>query len=112
VKIDSCQLGIFAIFSLLRWGTLTAICHVTVSTAVDSVSLNYREGARVSLLQLCFVIFCPAIRIIACPCVFPCLQESLAFMFEMANLREDALREYDELEQIYSETGKYCIMNT
>jgi len=32
-------------------------------------------------------------------------------MFEMANLREDALREYDELEQIYSETGKAGIMN-
>jgi hypothetical protein len=26
-------------------------------------------------------------------------------MFEMANLQEDALREYDELEQIYTETG-------
>lgn len=40
-----------------------------------------------------------------------CVQESLAFMFEMANLREDALREYDELEQIYSETGEAWLMN-
>uniref|UniRef100_A0A7I4FIM0 Trafficking protein particle complex subunit 11 domain-containing protein n=1 Tax=Physcomitrium patens TaxID=3218 RepID=A0A7I4FIM0_PHYPA len=31
------------------------------------------------------------------------VKESLAFMFEMASLREDALREYDELEQIYTE---------
>lgn len=34
------------------------------------------------------------------------LQESLAFMFEMASLREDALREYDELDQIYTEIGE------
>lgn len=32
-------------------------------------------------------------------------QESLAFMFEMAHLYEDALREYDELELCYLETG-------
>lgn len=34
-----------------------------------------------------------------------CTQESLAFMFEMAHLHEDALREYDELELCYIETG-------
>lgn len=33
-------------------------------------------------------------------------------MFEMANLREDALREYDELEQIYSETGEAWLIYT
>lgn len=33
-------------------------------------------------------------------------QESLAIMFEMAHLTEDALREYDEVEQIYLEIGK------
>lgn len=33
------------------------------------------------------------------------LQESLAFMFEIAHLHEDALREYDELELCYLETG-------
>jgi hypothetical protein len=33
------------------------------------------------------------------------LQESLAFMFQMAQLEEDALREYDELEQCYLESG-------
>lgn len=32
-------------------------------------------------------------------------QESLAFMFEMAHLHEDSLREYDELEICYLETG-------
>lgn len=32
------------------------------------------------------------------------LKESLAFMFEMANLHEDSLREYDELELCYLET--------
>ncbi|GJN34821.1 hypothetical protein PR202_gb23519 [Eleusine coracana subsp. coracana] len=32
------------------------------------------------------------------------LQESLAFMFEMSNLHEDSLREYDELELCYSES--------
>lgn len=37
-------------------------------------------------------------------CAF-CSQESLAFMFEMAHLHEDALREYDELELCYLETG-------
>ncbi|CAM6039336.1 unnamed protein product [Sphagnum compactum] len=31
------------------------------------------------------------------------VKERLAFMFEMAQLQEDALREYDELEQIYLE---------
>ncbi|KAG0448562.1 hypothetical protein HPP92_027773, partial [Vanilla planifolia] len=30
--------------------------------------------------------------------------ESLAYMFEMAHLHEDALREYDELELCYLET--------
>lgn len=33
------------------------------------------------------------------------IQESLAFMFEMSNLHEDSLREYDELELCYSESG-------
>ncbi|KAK8527375.1 hypothetical protein V6N12_054589 [Hibiscus sabdariffa] len=37
-------------------------------------------------------------------CNFFILKESLAFMFEMAHLHEDALREYDELELCYSET--------
>ncbi|XP_065862152.1 trafficking protein particle complex II-specific subunit 130 homolog [Euphorbia lathyris] len=37
-------------------------------------------------------------------CNFFILKESLAFMFEMANLHEDALREYDELELCYLET--------
>ncbi|GLT83383.1 hypothetical protein SLE2022_016760 [Rubroshorea leprosula] len=37
-------------------------------------------------------------------CNFFILKESLAFMFEMANLHEDALREYDELELCYQET--------
>eukprot|EP00250_Pteridium_aquilinum_P033255 c5370_g1_i1 orf=281-4273(+) len=34
-------------------------------------------------------------------CTFFILKESLAFMFQMAQLQEDALREYDELEQCY-----------
>lgn len=34
-------------------------------------------------------------------------QESLAFIFEMAHLHEDALREYDELELCYLETGSF-----
>ncbi|KAJ6832505.1 trafficking protein particle complex II-specific subunit 130-like protein [Iris pallida] len=38
-------------------------------------------------------------------CNFFILKESLAFMFEMAHLYEDALREYDELELCYLETG-------
>ena len=33
------------------------------------------------------------------------VQESLAFMFEVTNLYEDSLREYDELELCYSESG-------
>lgn len=37
-------------------------------------------------------------------CNFFILKESLAFMFEMAHLHEDALREYDELELCYLET--------
>lgn len=37
-------------------------------------------------------------------CNFFILKESLAFMFEMAHLFEDALREYDELELCYLET--------
>ncbi|CAI9756874.1 unnamed protein product [Fraxinus pennsylvanica] len=37
-------------------------------------------------------------------CNFFILKESLAFMFEIAHLHEDALREYDELELCYSET--------
>lgn len=48
---------------------------------------------EVSLLVLTFALF----------------QESLAFMFEMAHLHEDALREYDELELCYLETGAQCI---
>lgn len=36
-------------------------------------------------------------------------QESLAFIFEMAQLHEDALREYDELELCYLETGAYSM---
>ncbi|KAH9650875.1 Trafficking protein particle complex II-specific subunit 130-like [Citrus sinensis] len=42
-------------------------------------------------------------------CNFFILKESLAFMFEMAHLHEDALREYDELELCYLETGAQCI---
>lgn len=30
-------------------------------------------------------------------------------MFEMANVQEDALREYDELEQIYLEMGNAAV---
>ncbi|XP_019456285.1 PREDICTED: trafficking protein particle complex II-specific subunit 130 homolog isoform X2 [Lupinus angustifolius] len=37
-------------------------------------------------------------------CNFFILKESLAIMFEMAHLNEDALREYDELELCYLET--------
>ncbi|KAF8409326.1 hypothetical protein HHK36_005400 [Tetracentron sinense] len=37
-------------------------------------------------------------------CNFFILKESLAFMFEMAHLQEDSLREYDELELCYLET--------
>ncbi|XP_024156970.1 trafficking protein particle complex II-specific subunit 130 homolog [Rosa chinensis] len=37
-------------------------------------------------------------------CNFFILKESLAFMFEMAHLYEDSLREYDELEICYLET--------
>ncbi|KAL4378016.1 hypothetical protein GQ457_02G037710 [Hibiscus cannabinus] len=37
-------------------------------------------------------------------CNFFILKESLAFMFEIAQLHEDALREYDELELCYLET--------
>ncbi|GAV91304.1 Foie-gras_1 domain-containing protein [Cephalotus follicularis] len=37
-------------------------------------------------------------------CNFFILKESLAFMFEMAHLYDDALREYDELELCYLET--------
>ncbi|XP_033138683.1 trafficking protein particle complex II-specific subunit 130 homolog isoform X1 [Brassica rapa] len=37
-------------------------------------------------------------------CNFFILKESLAFIFEMAHLHEDALREYDELELCYLET--------
>ncbi|XP_021287995.1 trafficking protein particle complex II-specific subunit 130 homolog [Herrania umbratica] len=37
-------------------------------------------------------------------CNFFILKESLAFMFEMAHLHDDALREYDELELCYLET--------
>ncbi|TQD96605.1 hypothetical protein C1H46_017766 [Malus baccata] len=37
-------------------------------------------------------------------CNFFILKESLAFMFEMAHLHEDSLREYDELEICYLET--------
>jgi hypothetical protein len=33
------------------------------------------------------------------------VQESMAFMFEVTNLHEDSLREYDELELCYSESG-------
>uniref|UniRef100_A0A2P2KVT3 Trafficking protein particle complex II-specific subunit 130 homolog isoform X1 n=1 Tax=Rhizophora mucronata TaxID=61149 RepID=A0A2P2KVT3_RHIMU len=39
-------------------------------------------------------------------CNFFILKESLAFMFEMTHLHEDALREYDELELCYLETVK------
>ncbi|XAR56575.1 hypothetical protein NMG60_11037116 [Bertholletia excelsa] len=37
-------------------------------------------------------------------CNFFILKESLAYMFEMAHLHEDSLREYDELELCYLET--------
>ncbi|CAH1447698.1 unnamed protein product [Lactuca virosa] len=37
-------------------------------------------------------------------CNFFILKESLAFMFEMAHLNEESLREYDELELCYLET--------
>lgn len=37
-------------------------------------------------------------------CNFFILKESLAFMFEVAHLHEDSLREYDELELCYLET--------
>ncbi|CAH1444506.1 unnamed protein product [Lactuca virosa] len=40
-------------------------------------------------------------------CNFFILKESLAFMFEMAHLHEDSLREYDELELCYLETGVF-----
>ena len=109
MKIDICQLGTFVTFSLLRCGMLTAMCHVTVSTVVGVFSLGCCECAQYCRIKatLYYVFSCN----LACSCVYPPMQESLAFMFEMANLREDALREYDELEQIYSETGKYRIMS-
>lgn len=47
MKIGSCQLGIFAIFSLLRWLTLSAMCPVPVSAVVGSVSLDDCEFAVV-----------------------------------------------------------------
>ncbi|KAM0824713.1 hypothetical protein ACQ4PT_070010 [Festuca glaucescens] len=37
-------------------------------------------------------------------CNFFILKESMAFMFEVTNLHEDSLREYDELELCYSES--------
>ncbi|CDY28769.1 BnaA02g09610D [Brassica napus] len=40
-------------------------------------------------------------------CNFFILKESLAFIFEIAHLHEDALREYDELELCYLETGSF-----
>lgn len=39
-------------------------------------------------------------------CNFFILKESLAFMFEIAHLHDDSLREYDELELCYLETVK------
>ncbi|KAF5780924.1 putative tetratricopeptide-like helical domain superfamily, TRAPP II complex, TRAPPC10 [Helianthus annuus] len=39
-------------------------------------------------------------------CNFFILKESLAFMLEMANLHEDSLREYDDLELCYMDTVK------
>lgn len=32
-------------------------------------------------------------------------------MFEMSNLHEDSLREYDELELCYSESGLYLVLS-
>lgn len=49
--------------------------------------------------------FFPAYPIIFIIFYSLCSQESLAFMFEMAHLHEDSLREYDELELCYLETG-------
>jgi hypothetical protein len=43
--------------------------------------------------------------------LFNDVQESLAFMFEMSNLHEDSLREYDELELCYSESGLYLVLS-
>ncbi|PWA88389.1 CLUB [Artemisia annua] len=40
-------------------------------------------------------------------CNYFILKESLAFMFEMAHLYEDSLREYDELEIYYLQTVNY-----
>lgn len=45
-------------------------------------------------------------------CSFFVLKESLAFMFQMAHLHEDALREYDELELCYLDNAASIMMPT
>ncbi|KAH9650887.1 Trafficking protein particle complex II-specific subunit 130-like [Citrus sinensis] len=79
-----CNFFILKVFSLLK-----LVNHENVERVLWlRITLVTYYILEVSLLVLTFALF----------------QESLAFMFEMAHLHEDALREYDELELCYLET--------
>lgn len=104
VNSASCQSGTSVIFSFLRLILFFWIVDLTVW-------MYAKWFWKPNLFCLLIFPFCPFWELVASfnYSVF-CTQESLAFMFEMAHLHEDALREYDELELCYLETGAWCIV--
>ncbi|KAI9186645.1 hypothetical protein LWI28_019443 [Acer negundo] len=80
-------------------------CHDITSLSDHNSSFQYATD-----LRCCRILHCKGIEcFVSSSSCYNILQsieklESLAFMFEMAHLHEDALREYDELELCYLET--------
>ncbi|CAI5507851.1 unnamed protein product [Closterium sp. Naga37s-1] len=67
-----------------------------IRASVDARTLHYSEAVRRLLDQR----LSPSFNF----CAYYTDKESLALMAEMAQLRDDALRDYDEMEQVYLDT--------
>ncbi|CAA6658433.1 unnamed protein product [Spirodela intermedia] len=90
---------LFSLFAWNRrnfWEDLEAKIVESIRSTLDRRIQFYEEEIR----KLSEQRFMPVWNF----CNFFILKESLAFMFEMAHLHEDSLREYDELELCYLET--------
>lgn len=73
------------------------VSNATISNAYQFLLIISFSVALCFFLPLCLCAFLELTLLF--------VQESLAFMFDVTNLYEDSLREYDELELCYSESG-------
>lgn len=91
-----CKLDLHGPPNTSFWEDLDSKIIESIRNALDRRILFYEDELR-KLTEQRFV---PVWNF----CNFFILKESLAFLFEMARLHEDALREYDELELCFLET--------